>query len=414
MDFILTNIKQMVTNLGHGQEPVKGQAMKEVGLKEGWAIRVKDGIIDSVGPEAEILSARDENTEIVDLQGKLLLPGFVEPHTHLVYAGDRAHEWALKQQGVPYLEILAQGGGILDTVRQTRSAGKEALKEQTAKRLETMKRGGITTVEIKSGYGLDTATELLQLEVVKELQEEQPLDLVATFMGAHATPPEYKDNPQAFVDLVINEMLPAVEKQGIAEFCDVFCEAGVFSPEDSLRILEAGIEHNLRPKIHADELGVSGGSRIAAQIKAVSAEHLMETDEEGMELMAEAGVIGVLLPATSFNLAKGTYAQARKMLEKNMALALSTDANPGSSPTENMQFVLSVACLYLKLSPEEAIMAATLNAAHAIGRGDLVGSLDPVKQADFVIMDAPSIDYLPYHFASNHVSQVYKKGVPLL
>ena len=410
MDLILKNIAEMVTNAGHGPEAVRGKAMQEIGLQRQWAVAVKDGRIAKVGPEEEILAYQTTQTEIVDLSGKLLLPGFVDPHTHLVYAGNRAHEWALKQQGVPYLEILRQGGGILDTVQKTRAAGKETLKKETLKRLQAMQRCGITTVEIKSGYGLNTETELLQLEVIGELQQEQPLDLVATFMGAHATPPEYRQNPQAFIDLVIDEMIPAVAIQGIAKFCDVFCETGVFTPEQSQMILEQGKAYGLIPKIHADELEVSGGSHIAAEVNAISADHLLETEEEQMIKMAEAGVIGVCLPATSFNLAKGKYARARAMLDHGMAIALSTDANPGSSPTENMQFVLSLACLYLKLTPAEAIMAATLNAAHAIGLGHEIGSIEAGKFADFVVMDAPSIEYLPYHFAMDHVAQVYKKG----
>ena len=410
MDLILKNIAEMVTNAGHGPEAVRGKAMQEIGLQRQWAVAVKDGRIAKVGPEEEILAYQTTQTEIVDLSGKLLLPGFVDPHTHLVYAGNRAHEWALKQQGVPYLEILRQGGGILDTVQKTRAAGKETLKKETLKRLQAMQRCGITTVEIKSGYGLNTETELLQLEVIGELQQEQPLDLVATFMGAHATPPEYRQNPQAYVDLVIDEMIPAVAIQGIAKFCDVFCETGVFTPEQSQMILEQGKAYGLIPKIHADELEVSGGSHIAAEVNAISADHLLETEEEQMIKMAEAGVIGVCLPATSFNLAKGKYARARAMLDHGMAIALSTDANPGSSPTENMQFVLSLACLYLKLTPAEAIMAATLNAAHAIGMGHEIGSIEVGKYADFVVMDAPSIEYLPYHFAMDHVAQVYKKG----
>ena len=411
MDLILTNIGSLVTNAGHGKKPVPGPHMGEIGLIHQGAVSVKEGKIMEVGSEKAVMQCATSTTKVVDMQGKLVLPGFVDPHTHLVYAGHRAHEWSLKQQGIPYLEILKQGGGILNTVEQTRAAGKAALKEQTAKRLRSMLQTGITTVEIKSGYGLNTETELLQLEIVDELRREQPLDLVATFMGAHATPKEFRDLPAEYVRLVIEEMIPAIAKQGIAEFCDVFCESGVFSPEDSLRILRKGKEVGLLPKIHADELAESGGSSVAAEIRAISADHLLEPKDDSMQRMAQAGVIGVCLPATSFNLGKGTYARARQMMRYGMAIALSTDANPGSSPTENMQFVLTLACLYLKLTPAEALMAATLNAAHAIGRGQEVGSIEAGKWADFVVMDAPSIEYLPYHFAMNHVDQVYKKGI---
>jgi len=414
MDFILRNIGTLVTCAGHGSEPVKREALQDAGIQSGMAVAVKDGLIFEVGTEKTILDLANAKTKVVDAEGRLVMPGFVDPHTHLVYAGDRAHEWALKLQGVAYLEILKQGGGILNSVAKTRAAGKQALKLQTAKRLQGMLQGGITTVEIKSGYGLDLEHELLQLQVMDELSKEQVMDIVPTFMGAHATPTEYLHDPAAYVNLVINEMIPAVAKQGIARFCDVFCETGVFTPTDSKRILLAGRQYGLQAKVHADELAVSGGSDLAAEIQAISADHLLETADDSMAAMAKANVIGVCLPATSFNLAKGKYARARRMIELGMAVALSTDANPGSSPTENMQFVLSLACLYLKLAPAEAILAATLNAAHAIGMADQVGSIEPGKQADFILMDAPSIDYLPYHFAMNHVYHVYKRGLPVV
>ncbi|HZW48768.1 MAG TPA: imidazolonepropionase [Bacillota bacterium] len=414
MDIILRNIGTLVTCAGHGSEPVKREALQDAGVQSGMAVAIKDGLIVEVGSEKTILELADAETKIVDAEGCLVMPGFVDPHTHLVYAGDRAHEWALKLQGVSYLEILKKGGGILNSVAKTRAAGKQALKFQTAKRLQGMLRGGITTVEIKSGYGLDLEHELLQLQVMAELSREQAMDIIPTFMGAHATPTEYLHDPAAYVDLVINEMIPAVAKQGIARFCDVFCETGVFTPTDSKRILLAGRQYGLQSKVHADELAVSGGSDLAAEIQAISADHLLETADDSMAAMAKANVIGVCLPATSFNLAKGKYARARRMIELGMAVALSTDANPGSSPTESMQFVLSLACLYLKLTPAEAILAATLNAAHAIGMADQVGSIEAGKQADFILMDAPSIDYLPYHFAMNHVYRVYKRGLPVV
>lgn len=414
MDFILRNIGTLVTCAGHGSEPVKQEALQDAGIHSGMAVAVKDGLIFEVGTEKTILDLADAKTKVVDAEGRLVMPGFVDPHTHLVYAGDRAHEWALKLQGVAYLEILKQGGGILNSVAKTRAAGKQALKLQTAKRLHGMLHGGITTVEIKSGYGLDLEHELLQLQVMAELSKEQAVDIVPTFMGAHATPTEYLHDPAAYVDLVINEMIPAVAKQGIARFCDVFCETGVFTPMDSKRILLAGRQYGLQSKVHADELAVSGGSDLAAEIQAISADHLLETADDSMAAMVKANVIGVCLPATSFNLAKGKYARARRMIDLGMAVALSTDANPGSSPTENMQFVLSLACLYLKLTPAEAILAATLNAAHAIGMADQVGSIESGKQADLILMDAPSIDYLPYHFAMNHVYHVYKRGLPVV
>ncbi|MGE5653087.1 MAG: imidazolonepropionase [Bacillota bacterium] len=410
IDLIIHNIGQLATAAGHSQSPATGRDLCEAGLITGGAIAVADGRIVAVGSSSEILAMADEKTTRIDAEGRLATPGFVDPHTHLIYAGSREHEWALKQQGVPYLEILKRGGGILYSVEQTRRAGAERLLAASRQRIDTMLAHGTTTVEAKSGYGLDTETELLQLKLIKELDQIHPVDLVATFMGAHAHPKEFKGREDAFVRLIIDEMLPAVKRQGIAKFNDVFCEKGVFDPDSSRAILQAGMKLGLRPKVHADELAVSGGSHLAAELKAISADHLLETDEAGMEALATAGVVGVLLPATSFNLANGHYARARRMVEKGMALALATDCNPGSSPTENMQLVLTLACLYLKLTPAEALVASTINAAHAIGMNEQVGSIEVGKQADIVIMDAPNLEYLPYHFGVNHVWKVIKKG----
>lgn len=410
IDLIIHNAGQLVTAAGHTHSPAKGTNLAEVGITVGGAVAVADGQIVAVGTSAEILAMAEEKTSLIDAEGRVVTPGFVDPHTHLIYAGSREHEWALKQQGVPYLEILKQGGGILYSVEQTRRAGAERLLAASRKRLDTMLAHGTTTVEAKSGYGLNTETELLQLKLIEELDQTHPADLVATFMGAHAYPSSHKGREDDFVRLIIDEMLPAVKAQGIARFNDVFCESGVFDPDSSRAILQAGMDLGLRPKVHADELAVSGGSQLAAELKAISADHLLETDETGMEALAAAGVVGVLLPATSFNLAKGHYARARSMVEKGMALALATDCNPGSSPTENMQLVLTLACLYLKLTPAEALVAATINAAHAIGMNTKVGSIEVGKQADIVIMDAPNLEYLPYHFGVNHVWKVIKKG----
>ena len=411
MSFTLAiyNIGTLVTAKGH-KLPATAGAASEAGIMENAAIGINGDTIMHVASSREVLDLCDANTELIDAKGALVTPGLVDPHTHVVYAGDRAHEYDLKLQGVPYLEILKQGGGILSTVKQTREAGKESLTMQSKRRLQTMFRYGTTTAEAKTGYGLNTASELLQLEVIEELMKETPLQLVATFMAAHALPPEYKDDREGYIKLICEEMLPLVE--GRAKYCDVFCEEGVFSVDESRLVLQAGLQHGLRPKIHADELAASGGSKLAAELGAISADHLLMTPHDAMEAMAAAGVIGVLLPATSFNLAQGHYAKAREMLQAGMALALASDANPGSCPTENMQLVLSLACLYLRLTPTEAIVAATINAAHAIGAADRVGSIEVGKQADMVIFDAPSLAYLPYHFGTNLVNTVIKKGKP--
>lgn len=407
IDLIVHNIGTLVTATGHAK-PAAGQHLAEAGLLQDAALAVREGKIEEIGGEKEIMALADETTQIIDAAQGLVTPGFVDPHTHVIYGGDRAHEYDLKLQGVPYLEILRQGGGILSTVTQTRQAGRERLKAESLKRLRTMLQYGTTTAEVKTGYGLDTQNELMQLDVIAEMAAEQPVELVPTFMAAHAVPPEYKEDREGYIRLIIEEMLPQVGQR--ARFCDVFCETGVFSVEESRRILQAGQAHGLRAKIHADELAASGGSLLAAELGAISADHLLRTEEEGMAAMAAAGVIGVCLPATSFNLAEGHYAPARRMLEHGMALALSTDANPGSSPTENMQLVLTLACLYLRLTPAEAMVAATINAAHAIGMADSVGSLDEGKQADILIFDVPSLAYLPYHFGLNQLSKVIKKG----
>ena len=404
---IIYNIGSLATVAGH-KGPARGETLAEVGLLSGAALAIEADKIVAVGTEAEILAMADETTLLINAEQGLVTPGLVDPHTHLVYGGDRAYEWTLKQQGVSYLEILAQGGGILSTVRQTRQAGHAKLKQESTKRLQTMLQYGTTTAEAKSGYGLDLTTELLQLDLVKELNESQPVQLVSTFMAAHAFPEEYAGQREAYVNLIIEQMLPQVADK--AAFCDVFCEEGVFTVEESRKILLAAAKHGMRAKLHADELAASGGSLLAAELKAISADHLLMSDPLGHQAMATAGVIGVCLPATSFYLAQGHYAPARSMLDEGMAIALATDANPGSSPTENMQLVISIACLYLKLTPAEALVAATLNSAHAIGLGDSIGSLEAGKQADIAIFDVPSLAYLPYHFGVNQVKHVLKRG----
>jgi len=409
-DLFIHSANYLATVGGHSAKPAYGQEMASVGLIEVGALAIYEGKIVAVGTTAEIENSGwiGPSTRRIDAHGKLVTPGFVDPHTHALYAGSREHELSLKIKGVPYLEILKLGGGILSTVRQTIQARDEDIKAQTLKRLKSMLGFGTTTAEVKSGYGLSLQEELRALKLIKELKCEQPIDLIPTFLGAHAVPSGYSE--ETYTEWVIQEMLPRVAKENLAEYCDVFCEPGVFSVKSSERILQAAQNYGFKLKIHADELESAGGAELAGRLKVVSAEHLLKASDEGVSALAENGVIGVLLPATSFNLAKNSYARARDMIEKGMAIALATDCNPGSSPTESMPLVLTLACLYLHLSPEEALIAATINAAHAVGKADRVGSLEVGKQGDVLILDVPNLDYLPYHFGVNPVETVIKSG----
>lgn len=410
-DFLLYNAGQMLTMAGWSHRPKIGGELSEIGLVGGGAVAAREGRIIAAGPEREVLRQVQVGSGAitVDAAGGVVLPGFVDPHTHVLYAGSREEEFSLKLSGVSYLEILRRGGGINYTFRQCRAAGDHDLKEQTRQRLWTMVGHGTTTVEVKSGYGLSVEEELRHLRLVRELAGEVPLDLVSTFMGAHAVPPEYAGRGAEYADLVAGEMLDRVSREGLAEFCDVFCEEGVFSVEESRRILARARELGLELKIHADELKESGGSMLAAELKARTAEHLLHVTTEGISALAGSGVMAVLLPGTSFYL-RERYAPAREMIRAGVPVALATDANPGSCPCENMQLIINLACLYLGLSPEEAISAATINSAHAVRRGHLAGSMEAGKQADLVVLAARDYRYLAYHYGVNLARSVIKKG----
>lgn len=347
--------------------------------------------------------------EHLDADGRLVTPGLVDAHTHLIFGGWRQNELALKLQGVPYLEILAQGGGILSTVRATRAASQEALTEKARAALDEMLALGTTTAEAKSGYGLDRETELKQLRAIRALNESHPIDLVSTFLGAHALPPEYQSDREGYLRLMCREVIPAVAKEGLAQYCDVFCETGVFTADEARRILQAGKEHGLLPKIHADEINPIGGSRLAGELCAVSAEHLIVCPAEGIESMARGGVIACLLPATSLYLG-AAFAPARAMVEAGVPVAMASDFNPGSCPCLNLQLVINLGCLRYRLTPEEALTAVTLNGAAAIGMAEKAGSLEPGKQADLVIWEAEDLNQLCYRMGSNLARTVVKRG----
>lgn len=408
---MITGASQLVTLAGP-PGPRRGMAMRDLGVIENGALAARGEKIVAAGPAADVVKKIEmlPGGKVVDAGGRVVMPGFVDAHTHPVYAGSREHELSLKLEGKSYLEILKAGGGILSTVRATRSASGDMLMEQTARRLDLLLEHGVTCAEAKSGYGLSLEHEVRSLEVLRELDRTHPLDLVPTFMGAHAVPPEFSGNPGRYVDAVVEEMIPAVASAGLARYCDVFCEEGVFDIAQSERILRAGMEKGLLPRLHADELADTGGAALAARLGAVTADHLLFASDEGIKAMAGAGVMAVLLPCTSFNLAAGRYARARKMLDAGLAVAISTDCNPGSSPTQSMQLAITLACLYLRMTPEEAVTAATINGAWAVGKGGLAGSLEPGKLADVLIIDAPNYLHLPYHFGVNLVHSVYKRG----
>jgi imidazolonepropionase len=399
VDLLITNAKELLTLKGP-KKPRTREQMKKLSILKNGSVAIQDGLIVDVGQN---LRYKAETT--IDASGKLVMPGFVDPHTHVVFAGSREFELDLKLAGVPYMEILKRGGGIFYTVNETRKASPANLLGQSTKRLDTMLSYGTTSCEAKTGYGLDVETEIKMLKVQKKLQETHPMDLVSTFLGAHAIPKDQQANE--YIQTVIEEMLPNVK--GLARFCDVFCEKGVFTVPQSRKILQAGKQYGLIPKIHADEIVNTGGASLAAEVGAISADHLLMSSMTGLRAMAQNDVIGVLLPGTPFCLMMQRYAQARQIIDCGVPVALATDLNPNCW-TENMQLMIQLACLKMQMTPAEAITAATFNAACAIGVQDLVGSLEVGKQADCIVLGCPNHQFIPYHFGVNLVETVVKKG----
>ena len=388
-----------------GRTARQGKAQGEIRiLKDAWVL-IQDGIIAEIGTgERDVPGA-----EVIDAGGALVTPGLVDAHTHLIFGGWRQNELGLKLHGATYLDILSMGGGILSTVNATRAATEEALYDKAREALDEMLSLGITTVEAKSGYGLDLENELKQLRVIRRLAEEHPMDVAATFLGAHAVPKEYKADRQAYIRLLCEEVIPAVAKEGLAEFCDVFCETGVFSAEESRVILAAGKRWGLIPKIHADEIDPIGGSQLTEAVGAISAEHLIVCPPEGIAAMARAGTVACCLPATSFYLGS-TFAPVRDMIAAGVPVAMASDFNPGSCPSLNLQLVMNLGCLKYRMTPEEVLTAVTLNGAAAINRADRLGSLEPGKQGDLVIWNAEDLNYICYRMGSNLVDTVVKNG----
>lgn len=403
---------QLATLAQTNKGPRIKEQMNELSIIEDGSVWMEDGIIQAVGTTAELAERykdRFNEAEIIDATGHLVSPGLVDPHTHLPYGGSREREFEMRLEGATYMDIMNAGGGIHSTTRMTRETSEEELVKQAKRRLDSFLQHGVTTVEAKSGYGLDLGNELKQLRVVKTLNEEHPADIIPTFMGAHAVPSEFKGRENEYVDLIVNEMIPAVAKERLAVFNDVFCEVGVFTPEQSERILEAGKEYGLIPKIHADEIEPYGGAELAAKVGAISAEHLLKASDEGIERMAEAGVIACLLPATALFLREAA-AKGRKMIDAGVPVAISTDCNPGSSPTTSMPLVMNLACISMRMTPAEALTAATFNAACAIQMEEKVGSIEEGKQADVVLWNVSNYQELQYLFGVNHVKSVWKKG----
>ena len=410
-DLVIFNANELITMNTKFGAPRIGKNMSELSIIDNGAIGIKDDRIIYVGTTDELISkfSLNEIKTKIDAKNKLVTPGFVDPHTHIIFDGSRENEFQMKLEGKSYLEILQAGGGILKTVRETRKASLEKLVENGKKILDRMMNYGTTTVEAKSGYGLSTESELKILKTLQILNEEHPLDIVSTFLGAHAIPLEYKDNPDDYVELIISDMIPKIVKQGLAEFCDVFCEKGIFSIEQSRKILKTALRYGLKPQIHIDEIADTNGALLAAELKAIQTGHLLKSNDNGLKAMAEAGVIATLLPGTPFCLMLKEYAPARKMIELEIPIALATDLNPNCW-TESMQMIIALACYHMKLSPAEALTAATINSACAIDRQDQIGSLEIGKKADIIIFDVPNYNYIPYQFGVNLVSKVIKNG----
>ncbi|WZY00259.1 imidazolonepropionase [Bacillus sp. FSL W7-1360] len=403
---------QVITMAGASDTPKVGTEMSEIDVRTDANVLLRDDEIIGVDTHEALLAAFPEevaSAEVIDATGKVVTPGFVEPHTHLVYAGSREQEFAMRLQGESYMAIMNAGGGIHATTRATRAASFEELYSQSKRRLNQFMQYGVTTVEAKSGYGLDWEVEKRQLEVAHALNRDHPLDIVHTFMGAHAVPAEYKGNEDAFVDIVCEKMIPEVARLGLATFNDVFCERGVFTPAQAERVLKVGQAHGLKAKIHADEIEPYEGAELAAQVGAVSADHLLRISDAGIQAMAEKKVVGVLLPGTAFFLMTDA-ADGRKMVDAGVPVALSTDCNPGSSPTVSTGLILSLACLNMGMTPAEALTAVTINAAHAIDQATRVGSIEVGKQADIVVHDIPDYRQLVYHYGMNHTDTVMKAG----
>lgn len=411
-DLIIKNIGTLATLKGP-RRARGGREQGDIGILKDAVVAVKGDRIIYVGSGNLSEDVKtNETTLILDAGGKIVTPGLIDSHTHLVHGGSRENELSMKLKGAKYMDILSAGGGIHSTMRATRSMSSEDLYNQARNSLDRMLSFGVTTVEGKSGYGIeDIETELKQLEVAERLNKDHAVDVVSTFMGAHAIPLSFKDDTEGFVKKIIQEMIPIIARKELAKFCDVFCEQGVFTIDQSRRILLEGRRWGLEPKIHADEIESIGGAELAAELRCISADHLVGASDEGIVRMAKSGVVANLLPGTSFNLQTGKHARARFMIDNGLPVAVSTDYNPGSCPTENIQLIMSFASLILRMTPEEVLTAVTMNGAAALGLEGEIGSIEVGKKADLVIYDSTNLEYIIYHFGINHTNTVIKDGL---
>jgi imidazolonepropionase len=412
VDIFLRNITQLVTVASRGDRVKTGSGMSDLGIIPDAGVLVRGGKISWVGPMAEWKGGLPPEVESKDCGGKVVIPGFVDSHTHAMFLGDRAGEFSMRAGGVSYQQIAARGGGIAGTISHVRAADKRALKKQTVRHLLGMMRHGTTTVEIKTGYGLDFATEIRMLEAINELKQEELITVVPTFLGAHAVPPEFRGRTDDYVREVTENMIPYVAKKKLAAYCDVFCEQGYFDVVQSGRILDAAIGAGMRTKVHAEELSPLGGAELAGRVHAVSADHLEHITPEGIRALRDGHVVATVLPGVSFFL-NHRYAPARQLVDGDVAVAIASDFNPGSCMSYSMPMMMTIAVTHMGMSPEEALTACTLNAAAALDLSASVGSIEPGKQADLVIADVPDYRFLSYHFGVNHVSATIKNGTLL-
>lgn len=407
---LIENIGQLISM--RGPVPRRGADMSEIGLIENGFVAVSGDTITAIGSADEKSGKIDpaENCVVISAENKVVTPGLIDPHTHPVFAGTRELEFEMRLSGKSYMEIAQAGGGIRASVRRLRETDEKSLLERTRKTINTLMSFGVTSMEAKSGYGLSTESEIKMLEVIQKINEQEQMDLYPTFLGAHEIPDEYRDNRDGFVDLVINEMIPAVAEKNLAIFCDVFCEVGVFTVEESRKILKAAQKAGMKPKLHADEIKSTGGAELAVELGAVSADHLGCISQAGIDQLAGSDTVAVLLPGTAFALDLKESAPAREMIEKGIIVALSTDCNPGSSMTESLPMIISLAAVKLKMTAAESLSAVTVNAACAIGKGEHLGRLEENLPADIVVWDMEDYRELPYHYGVNLVETVIKNG----
>ncbi|MBM3285881.1 MAG: imidazolonepropionase [Candidatus Eisenbacteria bacterium] len=410
VDILLREIAALVT-MDQGAVPRAGGEAQALGRIDDGAIAIRGDRIAGVGSTDEICRRYEATPDrVISLPGSTVLPGFIDPHTHVLFAGSRDHEFSMRLEGRSYMEIAAMGGGILSSVKAFRDASDDKILSQTRARLDQMLSHGVTTIEAKSGYGLDSRHEIRALKLLDILDEEHPIDILTTLLGAHDIPPDYRDRRESYVREIVDEMIPAAASQTRVRFCDVFCEKGVFTPQEARTILETGRRHGLTPRLHADEFAPSGASELAGEIRAVSADHLMEASDEGLAALKRAGTIAILLPATTFSMGSRRYAPAGKISSLGIPIALATDCNPGSSMTTNLPLVLTLAVLEMKMSVAEALTAVTVNAAHSLGLAGEVGRLAPGLLADLQVLPASNPAAIVYHLGGLAPSRVMKRG----